>query len=123
MGPQGPEGPAGPTGPAGPSGAQGTQGPAGAAAAKGASVTVTIPAAVSLLPGTREIPFSWPRTLANATYDVDICPDTVLQVGAPYTFQIKAGASKTAGGATLQYTNATLILSLAAAKVDLHAYP
>ncbi len=119
----GPQGPAGPTGPTGPAGATGPAGPAGTAAPRGASVTITVPAAVSLLPGTRELPVTWPRTLANNTYDVDICPDTSLAIGAPYTFTIKAGTSKTATGCVLQYTNPGLIVSLGAATVDLHAYP
>lgn len=82
-----------------------------------AAKTAQIPAAVSLAAGTRSVAVVWPYTLPTASYAVDICPDTALSVGAPYTY---AATNKTATGFDLTYTNSALILSLGAGTVDLY---
>lgn len=92
--------------------------------AYGGTKAAGIPAAVSLAPGTRTVAVTWPRTLPASwatagvgNYDVDISPDVGL-LSASYTYSV---TGKTLTGCTLNYTNAALILSLAAGTVDLTA--
>lgn len=95
-------------------------GAASAVRAFGGTRAVGIPAAVSLTPGTRTVAVTWPRALPTAwgsSYDVDISPDVGL-LTAPYTYAV---TGKTSTGCTLNYTNAALIVSLAAGTVDLTA--
>lgn len=89
----------------------------------GAAKQITIPAAISLVPGTREITVVWPRKLMTAKYDVDIHAESVLTIGTPYTFAVRDDSTKTQEQCVLQYTNSGIVLSLGAGNVLCLAYP
>ncbi|MEV4350962.1 collagen-like protein [Actinoplanes sp. NPDC049596] len=115
----------GPKGDKGDRGLQGERGLQGVAGTNGKDAVVGFPCiksvavpAIALFSGTREVVVTWPRTLPNTNYGVDVAEDATV-IGK-YTYAVKAN-SKTTTGFTLLVTNTTL-LTVALGVVHVQAY-